>query len=155
MSYALHENRILDARYGTQMNSDLMMYKISGPVEMPEIVTVAFDVPEVHANSHRRYRRYRFLHATLALGDGTYLRFFTTLSADELAPHLASHMDVNAIVCTDADEQASRDIQTEAARNIKRVVSHARVKWSSDAAQGPYLIKETQETKTTWHPIGN
>ena len=74
---------------------------------------------------------------------------------DELVKQFASHMDVNAIVCTDADEQASRDIQTEAARNIKRVVSHARVIWSSDAAQGPYLIKETQETKTTWHPIGN
>ncbi len=44
LSYALHEDRILDARYGVQMNSDLMMYKISGSMEMPEIVTVPFDV---------------------------------------------------------------------------------------------------------------
>jgi xanthine dehydrogenase YagR molybdenum-binding subunit len=44
ISYALHEDRILDSRYGVQMNSDLMMYKISGPMEMPEIVTVPFDV---------------------------------------------------------------------------------------------------------------
>jgi xanthine dehydrogenase YagR molybdenum-binding subunit len=44
ISYALHEDRILDGRYGVQMNSDLMMYKISGPMEMPEIVTVPFDV---------------------------------------------------------------------------------------------------------------
>ena len=44
ISYALHEDRILDARYGVQMNSDLMMYKIAGSMEMPEIVTVPFDV---------------------------------------------------------------------------------------------------------------
>src|SRR4029453_7668636 len=44
ISYALHENRVLDARYGVQMNSDLMMYKIAGPMEMPEIVPVAFDL---------------------------------------------------------------------------------------------------------------
>jgi xanthine dehydrogenase YagR molybdenum-binding subunit len=44
LSYALHENRFLDSRYGVQMNSDLMMYKIAGPLEMPEIVCVAFDL---------------------------------------------------------------------------------------------------------------
>lgn len=55
----------------------------------PKISSDGHDVPEVHANSHRRYRRYRFLHATLALGDGNYLRFFTTLSADELARRAA------------------------------------------------------------------
>ena len=50
LSYALHEDRILDARYGTQMNADLMMYKIAGPVEMPEIVTVAFDIANAGNN---------------------------------------------------------------------------------------------------------
>ena len=25
---------------------------------------------------------------------------------------------------------------------------------SGDDGQGPYFIKDTQETKTTWHPIG-
>ena len=44
LSYALHEDRILDRSYGVQMNSDLMMYKIAGSMEMPEIVTVPFDV---------------------------------------------------------------------------------------------------------------
>jgi xanthine dehydrogenase YagR molybdenum-binding subunit len=44
LSYALHENRVLDARHGVQMNSDLMMYKIAGPMEMPEIVPVAFSI---------------------------------------------------------------------------------------------------------------
>ena len=74
---------------------------------------------------------------------------------EELVMQFASHMDVNAIVCTDADSRAAHEVQTEAARNIKRVVSHAGLKWASESAQSPYLIKETQETKTTWHPVGN
>lgn len=73
----------------------------------------------------------------------------------ELSVQFASHMDVNAVVHTDGSEEGARDIQVEAARNIKRVVSRAGVRWSSESAQSPYLIKDTQETKTTWHPVGN
>jgi acyl-CoA reductase-like NAD-dependent aldehyde dehydrogenase len=73
----------------------------------------------------------------------------------ELSGQFASHMDVNAVVHTDDRGDVARDIQVEAARNIKRVVCRAGVKWSSESAQSPYLIKETQETKTTWHPVGN
>ena len=29
------------------------------------------------------------------------------------------------------------------------------LRWPDDAAQGPYLILDTQEVKTTWHPIGS
>jgi xanthine dehydrogenase YagR molybdenum-binding subunit len=50
LSYALHEDRVLDGRYGVQLNSDLMMYKIAGSMEMPEIVTVAFDVANAGNN---------------------------------------------------------------------------------------------------------
>jgi xanthine dehydrogenase YagR molybdenum-binding subunit len=50
LSYALHENRVLDTRYGVQMNSDLMMYKIAGPMEMPEIVPVAFTIANAGNN---------------------------------------------------------------------------------------------------------
>jgi xanthine dehydrogenase YagR molybdenum-binding subunit len=50
LSYALHENRVLDSRYGVQMNPDLMMYKIAGPMEMPEIVPVAFDIANAGNN---------------------------------------------------------------------------------------------------------
>jgi hypothetical protein len=46
-------------------------------------------------------------------------------------------------------------VQTLAADNIKRVVSRVATDWSRDAAQNPYLIRQTQETKTTWHPIGS
>lgn len=73
----------------------------------------------------------------------------------ELTAQFASHMDVNAVIYTNEDHEVARDIQTEAARNIKRVVSRTGVAWTSEAAQSPYLIKDTQETKTTWHPVGN
>jgi acyl-CoA reductase-like NAD-dependent aldehyde dehydrogenase len=72
----------------------------------------------------------------------------------ELTAQFASHMDVNAIVYTDADQDVGRSIQIEAAQNIKRVIARTNIKWESDASQNPYLIQDTQETKTTWHPIG-
>lgn len=72
----------------------------------------------------------------------------------ELTTQFASHMDVNAIVYTDADQDVGKGIQVEAAQNIKRVIARTNVKWESDASQNPYVIQETQETKTTWHPIG-
>jgi acyl-CoA reductase-like NAD-dependent aldehyde dehydrogenase len=74
---------------------------------------------------------------------------------EELRLQFASHMDVNAIVCADDGEDAAREVQREAAENIKRVILRADIAWASDDAANPYLIKDTQETKTTWHPIGN
>jgi acyl-CoA reductase-like NAD-dependent aldehyde dehydrogenase len=74
---------------------------------------------------------------------------------DELLEHFASHMDVNAIVYGDPDAGASRRIQELAADNIKRVILRGGLDWNSGAAQGPYCIRDTQETKTTWHPVGN
>lgn len=72
----------------------------------------------------------------------------------ELTGQFASHMDVNAVICTDGDPEAETRIQREAADNIKRVIFRDSSKWSSDKSGNPYLIKDTQETKTTWHPIG-
>ncbi len=40
-----------------------------------------------------------------------------------------------------------------AADNIKRVIARPVHPVSGDAAN-PYLIRDTQEVKTTWHPIG-
>jgi len=34
------------------------------------------------------------------------------------------------------------------------LVLRAGLDWTADEAQSPYLIRDTQETKTTWHPIG-
>jgi hypothetical protein len=30
-----------------------------------------------------------------------------------------------------------------------------KINWQTDAGQSPYLIMDTQEIKTTWHPIEN
>ena len=73
----------------------------------------------------------------------------------ELTQQFASHMDVNAVVYCDGDADVAKDIQDQAAENIKRVVDRVDTDWDNDAAQNPYLIKQTQETKTTWHPIGS
>lgn len=74
---------------------------------------------------------------------------------EELVEQFASHMDVNAVVYCDDDAAAARKIQELAADNIKRVVLRGGIEWDADAAQSPYLIGDTQETKTTWHPIGS
>ncbi len=79
----------------------------------------------------------------------------------ELVPHFASHMDVNAIVCCPANGPAHKDVQNtekqqiqiEAAENLKRVIFYDHVSWQGDSHQSPWLIQDTQETKTTWHPI--
>ncbi|HWP39879.1 MAG TPA: aldehyde dehydrogenase family protein [Tepidisphaeraceae bacterium] len=72
----------------------------------------------------------------------------------ELLEHMASHMDVNAIVyCGDDPEQRTL-VRSRAALNVKRAIIYDRDDWISHNAQGPYFILDTQEVKTTWHPIG-
>lgn len=72
----------------------------------------------------------------------------------ELAGQFGSHMDVNAVVCCEGDEALLKQVETDAAENVKRVVLRTDVAWKKDAGQGPYLIRDTQEIKTTWHPVG-
>jgi acyl-CoA reductase-like NAD-dependent aldehyde dehydrogenase len=74
---------------------------------------------------------------------------------EELTSQFASHMDVNAVVFCEGDREVSKAIQIEAADNMKRVISRVETSWANDSAQSPYLIRDTQETKTTWHPIGS
>jgi acyl-CoA reductase-like NAD-dependent aldehyde dehydrogenase len=72
----------------------------------------------------------------------------------ELMQHFASHMDVNAVVYCDGDMTTAKAVQEAAADNIKRVVRRTDVNWSDNSSQHPYLVRDTQEVKTTWHPIG-
>jgi acyl-CoA reductase-like NAD-dependent aldehyde dehydrogenase len=65
----------------------------------------------------------------------------------ELAPWLASHMDVNAIDVTGADGLRS-ELEIAAAENVKRVVH------GSPDSQSLYEISAFLELKTVWHPIG-
>lgn len=72
----------------------------------------------------------------------------------ELTEQFASHMDVNAIVYCDGGKQVATTVQNLAANNIKRVIARTSVDWSKPDVEHPYLIRDTQEVKTTWHPIG-
>jgi acyl-CoA reductase-like NAD-dependent aldehyde dehydrogenase len=67
--------------------------------------------------------------------------------ADELAPWLAGHMDVNAIDLSGVDGEMA-ELERAAAENVKRVVR------SSPGAQSPWEIAAFLELKTVWHPIG-
>jgi aldehyde dehydrogenase (NAD+) len=66
---------------------------------------------------------------------------------DELAPWLASHMDVNALDLTGADG-ASAELERAAADNVKRVVR------GKPDSQSPWEIASFLELKTVWHPVG-
>ena len=70
-----------------------------------------------------------------------------TGSQTELAPWLASHMDVNAIDVAGADGQAA-DLERAAAENVKRIVRGA------PDGQSLWEIAAFLELKTVWHPIG-
>ncbi len=73
----------------------------------------------------------------------------------ELTEQFASHMDVNAVVYCDGGKKAARTIQELAVENIKRVIPRQSVNWMSIESASPYQIRDTQEVKTTWHPIGS
>jgi acyl-CoA reductase-like NAD-dependent aldehyde dehydrogenase len=74
---------------------------------------------------------------------------------DELLPHFASHLDVNAIVWCGEDPGESLRVQEEAVRNVKRVVLREHIDWHGPEAESPYPILDTVEVKTTWHPVGS
>jgi acyl-CoA reductase-like NAD-dependent aldehyde dehydrogenase len=72
----------------------------------------------------------------------------------ELAPHIASHMDVNAIVDGAGNAELSAKLQAGTAINLKRYSNHAATDWFSMKVEDPYWILDTVEMKTAWHPIG-
>jgi acyl-CoA reductase-like NAD-dependent aldehyde dehydrogenase len=78
-----------------------------------------------------------------------------TGKVSELAPFFADHMDVNATVFCEKDAATKKLIQEKAAMNLKRVTVYDSINWSSEKGQSPYFIMDTQEVKTTWHPIEN
>jgi acyl-CoA reductase-like NAD-dependent aldehyde dehydrogenase len=72
----------------------------------------------------------------------------------ELNNVLATHMDVNALVYGGNDTEALKSIQEGAVLNVKRIIPQ-RKDWMESNSQDLYLISDTQEVKTTWHPIEN
>ena len=77
-------------------------------------------------------------------------------NAAELAPHIASHMDVNAIVDACGDEKIAAALQQGGGYNVKRYVQRTMkpADWRDETAENPYWILDTVEMKTAWHPIG-
>ncbi|MDN3642584.1 aldehyde dehydrogenase family protein [Lutimonas halocynthiae] len=70
----------------------------------------------------------------------------------ELVSHMASHMDVNAIVYSGNSEDEIKNISELSSENIKRVVLYKKNDWLGDHNESPYFIEKTLEIKTTWHP---
>jgi len=73
----------------------------------------------------------------------------------ELAPFFADHMDVNATIYCDNIPAIKQMIREKAALNLKRVFIYDKINWNGEQGQSPYFIMDTQEVKTTWHPIEN
>lgn len=74
----------------------------------------------------------------------------------ELLPHIAGHMDVNAIVDGTGDAATRAQLQGGTAVNLKRYANHSltAADWYSAKAENPYWILDTIEFKTAWHPVG-
>ena len=66
----------------------------------------------------------------------------------ELLPWLISHLDVNAVDLTGADDDLEAEVVAGAAANVKRVV------FGEVEEESPYAIADFLEMKTLWHPIG-
>ena len=75
---------------------------------------------------------------------------------DDLVPHIAGHMDVNAIVDGVGEAELGARLQSGTALNLKRYSNHALPPeaWATERAEDPYWILDTVEFKTAWHPIG-
>ncbi|MFI5254227.1 MAG: aldehyde dehydrogenase family protein [Candidatus Limnocylindrales bacterium] len=78
----------------------------------------------------------------------------------ELVPHLAAHMDVNALDAWGVPPEMAVAVEEAAIDNVKRVArpprgGGERIDWLDDrAAQRPEWIAAFLEMKTVWHPIG-
>ena len=76
-----------------------------------------------------------------------------TGSHDELAAHVAGHMDIDA-VWSFSGQELSATIEREAAHNLKRtwVNNGAGMDWSKDHAKA--FLAASTEVKTIWVPYG-
>src|SRR5258706_7991222 len=78
-----------------------------------------------------------------------------TGKVSELASWFVDHMDVNATIYCEKDSAIKKMMREKSALNLKRITFYDKVNWYNDEGQSPYFIMDTQEIKTTWHPIEN
>ena len=86
---------------------------------------------------------------------GGVVNLLTGRRAD-LISHIATHMDVNAVVDGVGTPETRSKLQAGTALNMKRYASHAlpAEDWATEKGEDPYWILDTVEYKTAWHPIG-
>jgi acyl-CoA reductase-like NAD-dependent aldehyde dehydrogenase len=78
-----------------------------------------------------------------------------TGKVSELASWFVNHMDVNATIFCENDSETKKMMQEKSAMNLKRIFFYDKIKWNTEQGQSPYFILDTQEIKTTWHPVEN
>ena len=72
----------------------------------------------------------------------------------EMLPHLARHMDVNALSLAGVEKALETESLKDAAVNVKRTKTWHLPDYSAPTAQGLDPIRAFVEIKTTWHPVG-
>jgi acyl-CoA reductase-like NAD-dependent aldehyde dehydrogenase len=70
----------------------------------------------------------------------------------EVAPHLAAHMDVNALDLAGVEGALAAELELAAADNLKRVLRPRAEDWTVTPTLDRML--GLLETKTVWHPVG-
>ena len=73
----------------------------------------------------------------------------------ELASWFVDHMDVNATIYCENNSDIQKMMREKSATNLKRIFFYDKINWYTDEGQSPYFIMDTQEIKTTWHPVEN
>jgi acyl-CoA reductase-like NAD-dependent aldehyde dehydrogenase len=73
----------------------------------------------------------------------------------ELNEWFVTHMDVNATIYCENNSEIQKMMREKSASNLKRIFFYDKMKWETEAGQSPYFIMDTQEIKTTWHPVEN
>ena len=75
----------------------------------------------------------------------------------EIAPHLARHMDVNALLTYGLDAPFAAELERLAADNLKRTRTNgpsSAAEWFAPEAADLEHVAAFVETKTIWHPAG-
>ena len=116
-----------------------------------------------HGRGHRGRRRIRATAIVfcecLATSDlpGGVVNVLTG-EASEIAPHLAKHREVAAVLAFTTDPALRTSLERAATGSVKRVATAAPldgVGWETDGqGQGLTWIERHLETKTIWHPVG-
>lgn len=70
----------------------------------------------------------------------------------ELLDQFHSHMDINAVVYAGGNKENATKLEAGADCNVKRIFVYD-TDFAAENDENPYYILDTQEVKTTWHPI--